>query len=136
MVKPGVIILVTVTLVLLIFLMAIFLSGSNKPRTGKQGFEDVNGGKFVLYYADWCPHCKAVKPAFQEFMGDGSVVIEGKRVTIDMVQPEKEPEKAVGVQVEGYPTFLYTDAAGHTVPYEGPRTPEGWMQFLRQKVLS
>jgi thiol-disulfide isomerase/thioredoxin len=26
------------------------------------GFEGTNS--FTLYYAEWCPHCKAVKPVF------------------------------------------------------------------------
>lgn len=69
-------------------------------------------------------------------MGSGSVTVNGKAVKVDMVQPEKEPEKAKGVNVKGYPTFIYTDAAGKVVEYSGPRDPDGWLAFLKEQVLA
>jgi len=89
-----------------------------------------------MYYADWCPHCQKIKPEFKEFMGNGTVNVGGKSVHVDMVQPEKEPEKAKGVDVKGYPTFLYSDANGRVVEYSGPRTSNGFMEFLKEKILS
>lgn len=139
-VKPGLLVVVGAVILVLIFLLIIFLGRGSGDRTGRGvavGFQDMaDGGKFVLYYADWCPHCQSVKPEFKEFMQSGFVSVNGKKVAVDMVQPEKEPEKAAGVQVDGYPTFLYTDAAGRTVPYEGPRSASGWMAFLKEQVLA
>jgi thiol-disulfide isomerase/thioredoxin len=89
-----------------------------------------------MYYADWCPHCQKIKPEFKQFMGNGSVNVGGKNVRVDMVQPEKEPEKAAGVDVKGYPTFLYSDANGRVIEYSGPRTPNGFMEFLKTQILS
>lgn len=101
------------------------------------GFTGSSGGeKFTMYYADWCPHCQSVKPDFQNFMGSGSVTVNGKEVKVEMVSPEKEPEKVKGVEVKGYPTFLYSDASGKTLEYSGPRTPDGWMEFLKEQVLA
>ena len=123
----------------LILLSAVILG---KRKNVVQGFEGAaaaeggDAGKFVMYYADWCPHCKSIKPEFEQFMGNGSVNVNGKSVKVDMVQPEKEPEKAVGVDVKGYPTLLYSDSAGKTVEFSGPRTTDGYMAFLKQQVLS
>jgi hypothetical protein len=39
-----------------------------------------------------------------------------------------------GKNVKGFPTFLYETAAGETVEYSGPRTRDGWMDFLGKTV--
>jgi len=127
----------------LILLSAVILG---KRKNVVQGFEGAaasegpapaeggDGGKFVMYYADWCPHCQSIKPDFKEFMGDGTIKVNGKTIKVDMVQPEKEPEKAVGVDVKGYPTLIYSDAAGKNVEFSGPRTSDGYMAFLKEQV--
>jgi thiol-disulfide isomerase/thioredoxin len=33
-----------------------------------------------MYYVDWCPHCKTAKPIFTDFMGSGTVTVNGKPV--------------------------------------------------------
>jgi hypothetical protein len=38
--------------------------------------------------------------------------------------------------VKGYPTFLYSDAAGKIVEFNGPRTADGFMNFLENVVLA
>ena len=37
-----------------------------------EGFS--SGNTFTLYYADWCPHCKTVKPAFESWMYSQNMV--------------------------------------------------------------
>jgi thiol-disulfide isomerase/thioredoxin len=119
----------------LILLSAVILG---KRKNVVQGFAAAptggDGGKFVMYYADWCPHCQSIKPDFKKFMGDGTMNVNGKSVKIDMVQPENEPEKAVGVDVKGYPTLIYSDASGKNVEFSGPRTADGFMAFLKEQV--
>jgi thiol-disulfide isomerase/thioredoxin len=123
-----------------LILLSAFVLGKRKNVV--QGFEGAapteggDGGKFVMYYADWCPHCQSIKPDFKEFMGNGTVTVKGKNVKVDMVQPEKEPEKAVGVDVKGYPTLIYSDPAGKNFEFSGPRTADGFMAFLKEQVVS
>lgn len=76
-----------------------------------------------------------MKPSFAEFAADGVIDVGGKKIAVEMVQPEKEPEKAKGVNVKGFPTFLYSDAAGKVVEYEGPRSPDGWLAFIKKQIL-
>ena len=105
-------------------------------QSSQEGFADAPSGAdtFTLYYADWCPHCKAVKPAFQEWSKNGFVTVAGRNVACRMVQPEKEPEKVKGKEIKGYPTFILDTADGKSVEYEGDRTPDGWMKFLEQNL--
>lgn len=101
-----------------------------------EGFTDSLKGAdtFTLYYADWCPHCKSVKPAFEEWAKNGFVSIAGRNVKVRMVQPEKEPEKAAGKEIKGYPTFMLETADGKSVEYQGDRTPEAYIAFLEENL--
>ena len=98
-----------------------------------EGFTASGADTFSLYYVDWCPHCKTVKPAFQEFAKNGFITVAGQNVKVQAVECEKEPEKAAGKPIKGYPTILFEKASGQTVEYSGDRTPEGYMAFLTQQ---
>ena len=102
----------------------------------QEGFTDVPNGAdtFTLYYAEWCPHCKTVKPMFKEWSKNGFVTVAGRNVACRMVQPEKEPEKAQGKEIKGYPTFMLETADGKNLEYQGDRTPDGWMRFLEENL--
>jgi thiol-disulfide isomerase/thioredoxin len=105
-------------------------------RNSQEGFSDMPKGAdtFTLYYADWCPHCKTVKPMFQEWAKNGFVTVAGRNVACRMVQPEKEPEKAQGKDIKGYPTFMLETADGKSLEYQGDRTPDGWIKFLEENL--
>jgi thiol-disulfide isomerase/thioredoxin len=106
-------------------------------QSSREGFVDTpNKGAdtFTMYYADWCPHCKAVKPAFQDWAKNGFVSIAGRNIKVQAIQPEKEPEKVQGKEIKGYPTFILETAEGKTVEYQGDRTPDGYMQFLEENL--
>lgn len=107
---------------------------------GKEGFIAGFGtagappvGKFTMYYADWCPHCKEVKPEFSEFAKGGVVTVNGRNVAVSMVE-ESEKEKMAGKSIKGFPTFLFETADGTTVEYNGPRTRDSWMDFLAEQT--
>jgi thiol-disulfide isomerase/thioredoxin len=97
-----------------------------------EGFQ-AGSDKFVMYYADWCPHCKSVKPIWEQWSKKGSMKINGKTVFLDKVE-ESEKEKAAGKPVKGYPTFLLEKADGKIVEYEGGRNVQGWEAFLKKNL--
>ena len=50
---------------------------------GSAGFESFESAPtFTMYYADWCPHCKTLKPVFKDWSKKGSVVVGGKTVFV------------------------------------------------------
>jgi thiol-disulfide isomerase/thioredoxin len=107
---------------------------------GKEGFIAGFGtagappvGTFTMYYADWCPHCKTVKPDFADFAKAGVVTVNGRNVAVKMVE-ESEKEKMAGKDIKGFPTFLFETAAGQSVEYSGPRTRDSWMDFLAEQT--
>ncbi len=106
-------------------------------RSSQEGFVDSpakGADTFTLYYADWCPHCKSVKPMFENWAKNGYVSVAGRNVKCRMVQPEKEPEKVMSKEIKGYPTFMLETADGKSLEYQGDRTPDGWMKFLENNL--
>jgi len=91
-----------------------------------QGFTS-GGSTFTLYYADWCPHCKAVKPAFQSWMSTQTVV------TAQMYEADKDAAKVQAAGVKGFPTFVLKKADGTTVECNA-RDADGWNAFLKSNL--
>ena len=99
-----------------------------------EGFSSEGAPTFPMYYADWCPHCKEVKPLFKKFMRSGSMEVNKKIVFIDMVEAEQNPDKAKGKPVKGYPTFLLEKPDGNYIEYSGSRDEAGWAQWLKENI--
>lgn len=125
-------------LILLVIATLCFI-GMSQGGGSKQGFGDYGQtnekGTFTMYYADWCPHCQTAKPLFKEFMESGTKNINGILVKMRMIE-EKDIQKGVDPDIKGYPSFLYSDAAGKTVEFDGPRTAQGFEAFLKNVILS
>ncbi len=101
----------------------------------KEGFESGSGADiFTMYYADWCPHCKAVKPAFEEWSKNGFVTVAGQNIKVRMVEQSENPEEIAAKGIKGFPTFMLETASGKLVEFQGDRTPEGYLKFLESQL--
>ena len=100
----------------------------------REGF--ANGGtnyRFVMYYADWCGHCKSTKPTFKQL--GATQTIGGKTVDIVMVNPDENPELAADQKIEGYPTIrLFGPSGALVAEYAGDRSLGDFQSFLAQNV--
>ncbi|KAG6500670.1 protein disulfide-isomerase-like [Zingiber officinale] len=89
----------------------------------------LNSGKNVLleFYAPWCGHCKKLAPILDEvaisFENDADVVIAKMDATANDVPNE--------FNVKGYPTLYFSSASGQLSVFEGDRTAEGIINFLK-----
>ncbi len=100
-----------------------------------EGFEN-DGPALVMYYADWCGHCKRTKPQLEAAKSE----YNGK-VKIVMLNAE-DPENASLLKqedIQGFPTIRYykngMPSAGKKSTYEeynGERTKEDFLQFLNR----
>jgi protein disulfide-isomerase A6 len=100
----------------------------------RQGFQNPNQNTFTMYYADWCGHCKKVKPDFEKFMKTGPINVNGKSCEIRMISPEKQPDLAAGKPIRGFPTFLMETTNGQIVEYKGERTTQGFLEFINKNL--
>jgi len=97
-----------------------------------EGFS--SGDTFTLYYADWCPHCKAVKPVFSQWSSSGSVTVKDKTVITKMVEADTSPALVSQAGVKGFPTMILTKADGSSVEYKGDRSVSAWEEWLGSNV--
>ena len=103
----------------------------------REGFtNDIAGAAdtFTLYYAEWCPHCKTVKPAFTEWSKNGFVTAAGKNVKVRMVEQSENPEEVASKGIKGFHTFLLETADGKKVEFQGERNPDGYLKFLEEQL--
>lgn len=103
------------------------------------GFQNKNTNAtgdytFTMYYADWCGHCKTAKPDFESLASSGPVIVNGKKCNVNMVSPEKEPEKAKDKPIRGFPTFLFESPNGQIVEYKGERNAESYLKFINESL--
>lgn len=115
----------------------------NKYKT--QGFQNqgVTGGsldkpRFSICYADWCGHCKAAKPSFEEISKDGQVTVANGSVvvTVRMLNADdpnnKDEIKRLGAQ--GYPSLFLETTDGKIIEFKGPRNTQGYLDFLNKQL--
>jgi thiol-disulfide isomerase/thioredoxin len=110
-------------------------------------FSNPNEDVFVMFYADWCGHCKTAKPHIQKSLGGIATEYDdytsgnyrshnGKSIVL--VNADKFPEITRQHGVQGYPTFKYFKsvkgknllAHDEVKDYNGHRTSEGFNSFL------
>tara|TARA_Y100000589_G_scaffold330326_1_gene379624 strand:- start:2194 stop:2616 length:423 start_codon:yes stop_codon:yes gene_type:complete len=112
---------------LIITFVLFFITGkaTNKIKGGQK-----QEAMFVLYYVDWCPHCKVVKPEWEKLENDTSI----KNIAITKVNCEKDEKAAEENNIEGFPTILFTHN-NKVEAYEGGREYEDFKKFLMSKNL-
>merc|ERR1711903_325217 len=88
-------------------------------------------GAFVKFYAPWCGHCKALKPAWDklgdEYDGSSTVLIGDVDCTVHQNLCQK-----YGVQ--GYPTLKYFTANPMGDAYNGGRDYEELSKFAKESL--
>lgn len=89
--------------------------------------------KIILYYANWCPHCRAFKPTWEIIKKK----LEGKNIIIEEYEDEKHGEIIERTQppIKSYPTIRIT-INGHTKDYTGPRTEEDILRAMGIQIQS
>ncbi len=93
-----------------------------------------NTAELMFFYADWCPHCKAAKPIWNDLKAEyENKTINGYKVIfteVDCSEETSEVEKLMNqYNVEGYPTIkLIKD--GQVIEYDAKPSKETLTKFL------
>ena len=89
----------------------------------------------MLFYVDWCPHCKTVKPDWAKLVQQkNNTKVNGKNVTVSACNcegSEVEQETARDNNVEGYPTIKCIKN-GESHDYNGPREFQALSQWVNE----
>lgn len=119
-------------------------SSGNKNVTNYNTDNSANSDdiKLILFYAEWCPHCKAIKnddnsgewDLFIKEYGDGYVV-DGKNITIHEHEASDgiNPINPNNYNIKGYPSIVL-DINGKHYHYETKITKNRLEEFVKQTV--
>lgn len=101
----------------------------------RSGFQSGGNSKteFIMYYADWCPHCKTALPEFEK-LSNKPLVVNGLPVTFTKYEATKDAEKCKSAIIKGFPTFVLTTADGQTAEYKGKRTADDILAYINEKL--
>ena len=90
--------------------------------------EDVK--KVYFIYADWCGHCTRFKPEWQKFETSCSNNnVEAYALNVDDQSNSKFIESN---GVSSFPTVIVMKGNGEKTKYEGERTSEDLMNFVKE----
>ncbi len=100
---------------------------------------------FRLFYTNWCPHCKSIKPEWLKLKANWDMTkrelywennkINYQDIKIEMVNCEKDEEICKEFDVQGYPTIVLS-IGSKNIEYNGEgRSHSDLMRFLETKLL-
>jgi len=109
---------------------------ANRERVpgGSDGGNEAKTAELLFFGANWCPHCKAAKPVWNDLKTEyQNRTINGYQIIfteIDCSEETPEVDKMMNqYNVEGYPTIkLLKD--GQVIEYDAKPTKETLTQFL------
>ena len=112
-------------------------STAYKPNSEHVSTGSTNGTKsaeLLFFYADWCPHCKTAKPAWEDIKSQyENKTINGYKVVfteINCTNESAEVEQMMNkYNIEGFPTIkLLKD--GQIIEFDAKPTRETLNEFL------
>ncbi len=109
-------------------------SSCGAPRRTVEGFyadTEVAKPDLVLFYVDWCPHCKEVKPMFEQLKAKYP-----ERVKMMNAEDPANVEMAKKYKVEAYPTIMMigSNIENGALEYSGDRSMESIEAFLQKYI--
>ena len=125
-----------IIVLILIILIAVFIQ-STKPQN-KEGFNNLftdknndnndNNYYLILFYADWCGHCKKMKPEWEKLengqYGKYCKKYESKEITQELSEK---------YDINGYPTILLIKNDELIANYENDRTVYDFEEYIKKK---
>ena len=113
-------------------------SHNSEENYGEGGGANGKNAELLFFFADWCPHCKAAKPIWNDLKSEyENKTINGYHVVfteIDCSTESAEVEQMMNkYNVEGYPTLkLLKD--GQVIEYDAKPSKETLTKFLNTVV--
>ena len=143
--KTGLGILVALSLIGAISYYYLGQSNSNvgslyNTEEGYSNHGDSSGknAELILFYVDWCPHCKTAKPEWETTKSS----FHGKKINgytvvftdVNCTNENKEIEKMVSTyKIEGYPTIKMIKD-GQVIDFDAKPTQSSLTKFINSAI--
>lgn len=133
------IVLVLIFIILLSYYFYYFIKPKVAPtyKHNLEGATNMNNkqAELMLFYVDWCPHCKTAKPEWEKVKAefDGKTIDGYSVIFSEMNCTEETPEieKMMNTyKIDGYPTIkLLKD--NNVIDFDAKPTASNLTQFLQ-----
>ena len=118
--------LIVVVVVALFLLIKFFINKQNNDND--EGFEGQK--TLLLNHMTGCGHCEKLMPDWNKCEKQNKSNIKMKKVEVN-----EDPSYAKKYDVQGFPTILLLDSNGEKLDtYDGPRTLDGLLSYLKSKT--
>lgn len=126
---PRIIILLII-LAVLYFVYTKFLKEGFETDSSNLDDQVKSGTKLVLFYADWCGHCKKIKPVWDETAKEVNVE-EVKMIKVNCGEGTDEDQRVMKkYSIDGYPTIIKF-VNGKASMYQGDRNSESFKEMFQ-----
>lgn len=100
-----------------------------------EGFDNQESPMLVMYYADWCGHCKKAKPHFEELMKKN---MNGLKIMALDADDKSNADLFKSQNIQGFPTIRYYSKGLNNdyKEFDGERTLEGFQDFISRMMNS
>jgi thioredoxin 1 len=99
-----------------------------------QGGDAADSVDVVMFYTDWCPHCKKAKPIWNKVKEElDNTILKGNRLTFKEYDRDKHPDLAEKYEVEGVPTIFLLHGE-KMVLYDANVKYETLIEFINTSV--
>ena len=115
--------------ILLILLVLLYLYKHQNQYY--EGFE--NSKSLVICTMKGCGHCEKAKGEFDKLLGESPISIGDNKINVKILDAQKDKDEILKYNVQGYPTILL-DNEGSVMEYNGNRTYDGIMEFLKKSL--
>ena len=124
------IIIILIILGVLYFVYAKFLKEGFETQSGNLEDQVKSGTKLVLFYADWCGHCKKIKPVWDETSKEVNAD-EVKMIKVNCGEGTDEDQRIMKkYSIDGYPTIIKF-VNGKATLYQGDRDSDSFKEMFQ-----
>ena len=107
---------------------------ANKERVPEGEDTVVNTATVMLFYVDWCPHCKTAKPVWNDIKTEyDGTVINGYKVSFVEYNCTKETPETQSLmdkyKIEGFPSIILVKD-NQVIDYDAKPSKTTMVQFL------
>ena len=91
-----------------------------------------DGNWMVLYYAEWCGHCKTAAPEFAKLLAASPIDLSGRKAAVRMLDADQDKDAMAPYKdrIKGFPTILIQKGSD-LIEYPGERKSDDVIAFAK-----